>query len=226
MVKRKNYYRILQLDYTADSAVIKSVYRTLMLKNHPDHGGSPAEAQKINEAYEILKDPIKRKQYDRENFFSLKQKNRDRYFYIRCHICSKLNAVNFNTTYDEIKYIRCVKCSTPLFSDQNEQRKSHRYQCDLDVNIQTLQNGMWIKGKSVNFSRTGMLIVTRTPLRTGQRVKLNFPHDKNFVIIADIVRVVKVKCANTSLFRHGVIYIKANYEMNKPEKNSNFTCYG
>ena len=134
MLKRKNYYRILQLDYTADSDVIKSAYRTLMLKKHPDHGGSPADAQRINEAYYVLKNPVKRKQYDRENFFSLKQSNKHntrRYFYLRCYICDKLNGVAFNTTYDEIKYIRCVNCNTPLFSDKNEQRKSHRYQCDL-----------------------------------------------------------------------------------------------
>ena len=76
----------------------------------------------------------------------------------------------------------------------------------------------------MNFSRTGMLIVTRNPLKKGQRVKLNFPHDRNFSIIADIVRVGKIKCANTYLFRHGIMYVKANYEMNKTENK--FTCYG
>ena len=44
---------------------MKKAYRKLALKNHPDKGGDLKKFQSITEAYEILKDPKKRKNYDR-----------------------------------------------------------------------------------------------------------------------------------------------------------------
>src|SRR5215217_1402177 len=63
-----DYYKILGLDKSATEAQIKSAYRKLARKHHPDLNPSDKEAhkkfQQINEANEVLSDPEKRKKYD------------------------------------------------------------------------------------------------------------------------------------------------------------------
>ena len=60
----KNYYQILQCDKQASQDEIKKAYRKLALKSHPDRGGDAEQFKAISEAYEILSDPNKRRQYD------------------------------------------------------------------------------------------------------------------------------------------------------------------
>jgi DnaJ domain len=64
---RRNYYRILYVQPEAPLQVIKASYRALMgpLRQHPDLGGDHAAAALLNEAYEVLSDPAKRRAYDR-----------------------------------------------------------------------------------------------------------------------------------------------------------------
>ncbi|MDF1578951.1 MAG: DnaJ C-terminal domain-containing protein [Desulfobulbales bacterium] len=63
-----DYYEILGVDRNADQAAIKKAYRKLALKYHPDKTkGDKASEEKfkeISEAYAVLSDPQKRKQYD------------------------------------------------------------------------------------------------------------------------------------------------------------------
>ena len=64
----KNYYQILELDQNTDSDQIKRAYRRLALKYHPDRnpGDSSSEEQfkLISEAYAVLIDSEKRRQYN------------------------------------------------------------------------------------------------------------------------------------------------------------------
>lgn len=70
-VKFQDYYEVLGVDRNADEKAIKSAYRKLARKWHPDlHPAAEKkkaeeEFKKINEAYEVLKDPEKRSRYDR-----------------------------------------------------------------------------------------------------------------------------------------------------------------
>ena len=68
MKNRRNYYRLLQVQPDAPVQVLRSAFRTLMreLKQHPDLGGSNAEAALLIAAYDTLSDPTKRAAYDRE----------------------------------------------------------------------------------------------------------------------------------------------------------------
>src|SRR6202051_1216007 len=64
----KDYYSTLGVAKTATDKEVKQAYRKLARKHHPDvnPGDHVAEARfkEINEAYEVLGDPAKRKKYD------------------------------------------------------------------------------------------------------------------------------------------------------------------
>ncbi len=61
----KDYYKILGVDRSADDKAIKTAYRKLARKYHPDVNKGAAERFKeISEAYTVLSDPEKRKRYD------------------------------------------------------------------------------------------------------------------------------------------------------------------
>ncbi len=68
-MNKTDYYQTLGVSRTASAAEIKSAYRKLAMKYHPDRnpGDTTAELKfkEINEAYEVLKDPDKRGVYDR-----------------------------------------------------------------------------------------------------------------------------------------------------------------
>ena len=63
-----DYYKILGVNKNAAEAEIKKAYRKLAMKYHPDHAGGDKDAEakfkKISEAYAVLNDKEKRKQYD------------------------------------------------------------------------------------------------------------------------------------------------------------------
>ena len=65
----KSYYDVLGVSKTASDDEIKSAYRKLAKKYHPDlNPGDKAVAdlfKEVNEAYEVLGDPQKRAAYDR-----------------------------------------------------------------------------------------------------------------------------------------------------------------
>lgn len=64
-VKFKDYYDILGVSRSADEKEIKSAYRKLARKYHPDvNPGESERFKEINEAYEVLGDAQKRKRYD------------------------------------------------------------------------------------------------------------------------------------------------------------------
>jgi DnaJ-class molecular chaperone len=66
-VEFKDYYRILGVDRSADDKTIKSAYRKLARKYHPDVAkgkDSGARFREVTEAYEVLSDPEKRRRYD------------------------------------------------------------------------------------------------------------------------------------------------------------------
>ena len=66
--QKRDYYEVLGIDKNADDAAIKKAYRVLAKKYHPDMNPGDAEAEKkfkeASEAYAILSDPEKRRQYD------------------------------------------------------------------------------------------------------------------------------------------------------------------
>ena len=68
MAEKRDYYEVLGVDRGADDATLKKAYRKLAKKYHPDMnpGDKEAEAKfkEATEAYGVLSDPDKRRQYD------------------------------------------------------------------------------------------------------------------------------------------------------------------
>jgi len=65
---KRDYYEVLGISKTASAGEIKSAYRKLALKYHPDKNPGNKEAEEkfkeISEAYEVLSDAQKKQQYD------------------------------------------------------------------------------------------------------------------------------------------------------------------
>ncbi len=70
MSDKKNYYEILKVSPLASPSTIKKSYRKLAKIHHPDKNPNNPSAEEIfkaiNEAYEILSDTFKRKDFDRQ----------------------------------------------------------------------------------------------------------------------------------------------------------------
>jgi molecular chaperone DnaJ len=66
---KRDYYEILGVQKGADEKALKTAYRNLAKKYHPDanHGSKETDAKfkELNEAYDVLKDPQKKAAYDR-----------------------------------------------------------------------------------------------------------------------------------------------------------------
>ena len=69
---KRSYYDILQVSIFAEQEVIEAAYKRLAQKYHPDMNSSAnatRKMQELNEAHDVLRDPVKRAEYDRINNF-------------------------------------------------------------------------------------------------------------------------------------------------------------
>jgi molecular chaperone DnaJ len=67
MASKRDYYEVLSVERTSSVDQIKDAYRKLAMQYHPDRNKSPEAEEKfkeISEAYAVLSDPEKRKQYN------------------------------------------------------------------------------------------------------------------------------------------------------------------
>ena len=60
----KNYYDTLNVSENAFNKEIKQAFKKLAKEHHPDRGGNTTKFKEANEAYDTLKNPNKRQEYD------------------------------------------------------------------------------------------------------------------------------------------------------------------
>lgn len=78
MEEDKDYYKILGIPRNADAAVLRSAYKKLAFKYHPDKNPNDPIAEEkfkeVNEAYDVLNDESKREVYDKHGYAGLNQR--------------------------------------------------------------------------------------------------------------------------------------------------------
>jgi curved DNA-binding protein CbpA len=76
MQSERGYYEVLGVEPNASAEEIKRAYHMLAFQCHPDKNRKSEEAnrkmQEINEAYAVLSDPIKRREYDLPRGYAIK----------------------------------------------------------------------------------------------------------------------------------------------------------
>ncbi|KAA3484852.1 dnaJ-like protein subfamily B member 6-A-like [Gossypium australe] len=115
--KPKDYYKILEVDYDATEDAIRSNYIRLALKWHPDKQKDDGDSatsrfQEINEAYQVLIDPVKRSEYDKKGMLHvydydiIEYLNRYKGLILTC-----------NAGGTEVPYVHChnAQTETPRF---------------------------------------------------------------------------------------------------------------
>ena len=84
--QKRDYYEVLGVERGADDATIKKAYRQLAKKYHPDMNPGDEEAEKkfkeASEAYAVLSDPDKRRQYVSIWTFCLRRRRSRRLWWI------------------------------------------------------------------------------------------------------------------------------------------------
>lgn len=60
----KDYYSTLGVDKKVNKDDLKKAFYKLAAKHHPSKGGDEAKFKEVNEAYQVLSDEKKRKEYD------------------------------------------------------------------------------------------------------------------------------------------------------------------
>ena len=68
---RRDYYEVLQITPAATFDQVHKAYRALAMQYHPDRNPKPDAASSmvaLNEAYAVLSEPARRREYDRERF--------------------------------------------------------------------------------------------------------------------------------------------------------------
>jgi len=237
MDNKRNYYRLLHVQFDAPAAVIKSSYRTMMqkLKHHPDLGGDESLAKALNEALETLLDTDKRDQYDR-----WLQKNHPHYRPSRAATgvtaienIESASALELASTYcsfcqkqfvnNPLKQGRnwgldalCTHCSAPLalvshcLSTQLEElRRLQRVSLPMNVSVVLCPNTPSHPMQLIDFSTQGLALESRFALKSGQRVLIKSQY------LGAVAEVVYCQRADAGCWRIGVQFCTLLLDMPK-----------
>lgn len=128
------------------------------LKRHPDLGGSDEDASLLNEAYETLRDPVRRAAYDEELFVRYTKQShsytRQPLTPVFCPICKR--PLSRKPEPGEI----CLTCQTPLESERQHphanNRSLERTKSSAPIRYYSTWPGTGEKGRMIDFSPKGM----------------------------------------------------------------------
>lgn len=167
----ENYYDILGVKNNSTQEEIKKAYRDLSKKYHPDKNKEPGAEdmfKKINEAYSVLKDEQKRKEYDDE----LSGRNR--------HFEFRFNNQHFRQMYSDVNTIMNVTLDEAYYGCKKRIRVGAKmYNVSIPPGVTTgkelRMKGLGISGFDPfsNTNKTGDLIITIRVINTNDKIWLN-----------------------------------------------------
>lgn len=186
-VERRNHYRVLYVQPEAPAEVIKAAYRALMstLRAHPDLGGDPETAARLNAAWHVLGDPESRRRYD----LTLRRPPRgqaaansdpaswraDR----RCPFCRMPFAG------DAAAGLRCARCDSPLGpapsgdrvggSERVGRRRGERFTRNAMVCLRLPGQAREHTARLRDVSLTGLSLLCREALPRGSALRVMAP---------------------------------------------------
>ena len=186
-MKNKNYYEILHVQPDAPVEVIRSSYRTLMqqLKMHPDLGGGDDSAALVNQAYNILKNPSLRAEYDLALNNKSKQTQQHTHNFYSANIADLHSICPFcETPHNLGKEVElestCTQCSSVLYpATKHTLVKSGKRMIDrIDRNWPITYSVGWpnaktYQGISKDVSLNGMQIITDTRIEIDHVLKIS-----------------------------------------------------
>lgn len=186
----KNYYDILQVNKNASPEVIEKVYKILAKKYHPDlqpdsnKQASEIIFKEINEAYETLSNPEKRKQYDESlNQLTVSIEEFNKIYNENQILKQQLYELNINqspiNSMDYNNFSNTSATEEVYFEEELEKARQQAYQ---DAYIQDLKNrGYKIKYKKgfIDYLKGFVAIIITIYIVF---ILYNIPFIKNFLI--------------------------------------------
>ena len=139
-----NPYTELDVPVDASLETIKQRYRTLAQMHHPDKGGDEELFKRIKLAYEILSDPVRRKQYDitgETTTTNAKDEAVANLVQILLHVVP-----NFNVDHDDLIHITEMETRTMLDLVNKDIGVTERY----IINLEKVSNKLRIKTEGEN----------------------------------------------------------------------------
>jgi curved DNA-binding protein CbpA len=115
-VQSINYFRVLGVASDATPEEMKSAFRRRCRQTHPDAGGNDDQFTEVTEAYAVLSDPIKRREW--EHAYEMEAAA------LGHHVCPQCFAVNRVRALRKGEIARCANCHEHLevTSDERDRR--------------------------------------------------------------------------------------------------------
>lgn len=187
-------YALLDVNCDATQDAIRSSYRTLMQRAHPDHGGDTLTAARLNRAYAVLGDPARRADYDARRAvlariargFDDERTDRPATASTQapldpashCIFCGTRHGFGHSIEADAV----CTVCASPLAiadtlsAHSADQRGLLRISRRLRVLFYTdPAQDRGYAARTEDFSLRGVRLIARQQLRPGQCIRLVSP---------------------------------------------------
>lgn len=120
-----NLYERLEIDKTATDEDIKKAFREAAKKHHPDAGGKPDDFRAIQEAYDVLSDPEKRKGYDETGFwgaaFQYSVPEQEIIAIFNSAFANEMGAFSSRSTQDPVSFIKKQIAEKITVGHQNQE---------------------------------------------------------------------------------------------------------
>ncbi|MDO5028449.1 MAG: J domain-containing protein [Bacillota bacterium] len=215
----KDYYQILGVDKAASKNEIKSKYRKLAKKYHPDLNPDDQEAQEkfkeISEAYEVLSDDKKRKQYDTfgsgYNFQGGQDFNPNDFGYT--YTTSSMGDFSdfFETIFGGGNSRKTTTKSgfsfDDFFSPRSKKKSRPQYNASLDLSLEEAYKGT-TKTVSLNFNGQSLSMEVKVPKGISPGKKLRVKGEK-WGVDGDVLFKINIRQSKTEFLEEDNIIYKA-----------------